>query len=250
MASTARPLVLSDTSSEGSERPDPESVRLAFARAWGEMGSAWGVQPSVAMVHGYLLVHGGVLTEREIREALDLSHRAASLALAQTEEWGLVERVLAPRPSSRRGPSASAWRVVGDKWLWFQRIAAQRKEREADPLVPRVETCLGLAEDALAASPGDPEATRIREWLTELLGFLRLFERAVGVLARAQSTEISRGFSVLARIPDESLDRLLRLLASLPEEELAGTIEAVSRVSPRVARRVLAAADRVARLAR
>src|SRR5215510_3255197 len=112
------------------EAPDPESVRLAFARAWGEMGGAWGVQPSVAMVHGYLLVHGGVLTEREIREALDLSHRATSLALAQIEEWGLVERVLAPRPSSRRGPSASAWRVVGDKWLWFQRIAQQRALRE------------------------------------------------------------------------------------------------------------------------
>jgi hypothetical protein len=72
----------------------------------------------------------------------------------------------------------------------------------------------------------------------------------VGVLARAESNEISRGFAVLARIPDGSLDRLLRLLASLPEDELAGTIEAVSRVSPRVARRVLAAADKVARLAR
>ena len=83
-----------------------------------------------------------------------------------------------------------------------------------------------------------------------LLGFLRLFERAVGLLARAESAEIARGFSVLARVPDESLDRLLRLFASLPEEELAGTIEAVSRVSPGVARRVLSAADRVARLTR
>jgi hypothetical protein len=83
-----------------------------------------------------------------------------------------------------------------------------------------------------------------------MLGFLRLFERAVGLLARAESAEIARGFAVLARIPDESLDRLLRLFASLPEDELAGTIEAISRVSPGVARRVLSAADRVARLAR
>ena len=232
------------------EPPDPESVRLAFAKAWGEMGSAWGVQPSVAMVHGYLLVHGGVLTEREVREALDLSHRATSLALGEIEGWGLVERVAAPRPSSRRGPSATAWRVVGDQWLWLQRIARQRAAREADPLVPRVETCLVLAEDVLRATPGDLEAARLRAWLLELLGFLRLFERAVGILARAESAEIARGFSVLARIPDESLDRLLRLFASLPEEELAGTIEAISRVSPGVARRVLSAADRVARLAR
>ena len=58
------------------------------------------------------------------------------------------------------------------------------------------------------------------------------------------ASRCSRGF------PDESLDRLLRLFASLPEDELASTIEAISRVSPGVARRVLSAADRVARLAR
>jgi DNA-binding transcriptional regulator GbsR (MarR family) len=232
------------------EAPDPESVRLAFARAWGDMGGAWGVQPSVALVHGYLLVHRGVLTEREVREALALSHRATSLALGELEGWALVERVPAPRPTSRRGPAASAWRVVGDQWLWLQRIARQRAAREADPLVPRIETCLELAEDALVATPGDAEAARLRAWLLDLLGFLRLFERAVGLLARAESAEIARGFSVLARIPDESLDRLLRLFAALPEDELAGTIEAISRVSPGVARRVLSAADKVARLAR
>ena len=32
------------------------------------------VTPSVARVHGYLLVDGGTLTERDIREALGLSH--------------------------------------------------------------------------------------------------------------------------------------------------------------------------------
>ena len=231
-------------------QPDPQAVQLAFARAWGDMGTAWGVQPSVALVHGYLMVHAGLLTERQLRETLDLSHRATSLALSELEGWGLVERVSDVRPTGRRGPSAVSWRVVGDRWLWFQRVAEQRKEREADPLLPRIETCLALAQDALVASPGNVEALRLRDWMTELLGFLRLFERAVGVLARAESTEIARGFAVLARIPDESLDRLLRLLASLPEDDLASTIDAVSRVSPSVARRVLAAADKVARFRR
>ena len=191
---------------------DPGAVQLAFARAWGDMGTAWGVQPSVALVHGYLMAHANVLTERQLREALDLSHRATSLALAELEGWGLVERIHDALPTGRRGPSAAAWRVVGDRWLWFQRVAEQRKEREADPLLPRIETCLALAQEAVAAAPTNVEAVRLRDWITELLGFLRLFERAVGVLARAESTEIARGFSVLARIPDESLDRLLRLL--------------------------------------
>jgi hypothetical protein len=86
--------------------------------------------------------------------------------------------------------------------------------------------------------------------LTDLLGFVRLFDRAVRLIARAETGEIARGFAVLARLSDETLDRLLRLFATLPEEDLASTIEAVSRVSPPVARKVLAAAGKVARLGR
>ena len=183
------------------EQPTAEDIRRAFANAWGEMGAAWGVQPSVARVHGYLLAHGGVLTEREVREALDLSHRAASLALAECESWGLLERVPDPRKGGRRGPSAVAYAVVDDRWRWFQRIAEQRLEREADPLVPRIETCLGYADAALATSPDDPELIRLHEWLTDLLGFVRLFDRAVRIVARADSQEIARGFGVLAVSP-------------------------------------------------
>ena len=82
-----------------------ERIRLAFADSWGQMGSAWGVQPSVARVHGYMLAHGGILTERQIREALELSHRAASMALTEIETWGLIERVPDPNRGGRRGPS-------------------------------------------------------------------------------------------------------------------------------------------------
>jgi len=232
------------------EQPTAEDIRLAFANAWGEMGAAWGVQPSVARVHGYLLAHGGVLTEREVREALELSHRAASLALAECEAWGLLERVPDPRKGARRGPSATAYAVIDDRWRWFQRIAEQRLEREADPLVPRIETCLTYADAALATSPADPELLRLHDWLTDLLGFVRLFDRAVRIVARADSNEIARGFGVLARLSDESLDRLLRLFGSLPEEDLAATIDAVSRVSPSVARKILSTANKVARLGR
>src|ERR1700690_3030268 len=111
-----------------------EQIRRDFAEAWGEMGAAWGVPPSVARVHGYILAHVRPLTEREIRETLGLSHRAAILALAECESWGLVERVPDLRRVGKRGPSAVAYAKIGDHWFWFQRIADQRKLRETDPL--------------------------------------------------------------------------------------------------------------------
>ncbi len=247
VTSMSASLAASDSAQDRTERV--EAIRLSFADAWGEMGAAWGVQPSVARVHGYLLARRGILTEREVREALGLSHRAASLALAETETWGLVSRVPQTDRQVRRGPSPAAYEVVQDHWKWFQLIAEQRKEREADPLQPRLEACLAQVDDAVRANPGDAELIFMRQWMTDLLGFVRLFDRAVRLVARAESDELARGFAVLARLSDESLDRVLRLFGSLPEEDLAGTIEAVSRVSPNVARRILKTAGRIARLA-
>jgi DNA-binding transcriptional regulator GbsR (MarR family) len=126
-----------------------EQIRRGFAEAWGEMGAAWGIPPSVARVHGYILANTRPLTEREVREALGLSHRAASLALAECEEWGLVERVPDPRRVGRRGPSAVAYAKVGDHWVWFQRIAEQRKLRETDPILPLIASARAEA-DAVA----------------------------------------------------------------------------------------------------
>jgi DNA-binding transcriptional regulator GbsR (MarR family) len=228
----------------------PEDVRVAFADIWGDMGPAWNVTPSVARVHGYLLIWGSLLTERDVREALGLSHRAASLALAELEDWGLVERVEDMPREARPGPPAVAWRVVGDRWRWFQRVAEERRAREADPLQPRLATCLELADQVVTAWPQDREAQQVRGWLAEIQGFVTLFDRALRTLSRAESAEIARGFTVLARISDETLDRLLRILGSLPEDELAETLEAIARTSPDTARRVMRAANRVARLAR
>jgi DNA-binding transcriptional regulator GbsR (MarR family) len=246
------PFVATDMLNEAAtnDAPTSEDVRVAFADLWGDMGPAWNVTPSVARVHGYLLASGGVLTEREVREALGLSHRAASLALAELEEWRLVGRVEDPRREARPGPSAVAWHVVGDRWRWFQRVAEERRAREADPLQPRLAACLELADEAVRSWPEDAEARQLREWLEEIQGFVTLFERVLRALSRAETDEIARGFAVLARITDETLDNLLRLFGSLPEDELAETLESISQASPRTARRVMSAANKVARIGR
>ena len=112
-----------------------ETLRLQFAEAWGEMSASWGVAPAIGRVHAYLMVRDVPLTEREIREALGISHRAASLALTDAEAWGIVERVSEPRRVGRRGPAGTAYVAVGDHWQWFTRVIAERKIREGDPIV-------------------------------------------------------------------------------------------------------------------
>ena len=214
-----------------------EQIRIELAEAWGEMGAAWGVTPAIARVQAYLMARQEPLTEREVREALGLSHRAASLALAEAESWGIVERVPEPRRVGRRGPAGTAYLAVGDHWQWFGRVIAERKVREGDPIVAVLEAKEREASAALDARPGDEEVAALRDWLSAFLVFVRLFDRAVGLVPQLDPRELERSLSLLGRIPDSTILRLFDLLGGLPDQDVIDLVDALSRLSPSAARR-------------
>jgi len=214
-----------------------EQLRLRFAEAWGEMSASWGVAPAIGRVHAYLMVRNEPLTEREIREALKLSHRAASLALTDAETWGIVERVPEPRRVGRRGPAGTAYVAVGDHWQWFMRVIAERKVREGDPIVKVIERTAAEAGDLAAVRPSDTELASLRDWLVTFNGFVQLFDRAVGLIPKLEPRELERGMRLLGQIPDDTILRLVHLLGGLPDDDVLGLIDALSRLSPTAARR-------------
>jgi DNA-binding transcriptional regulator GbsR (MarR family) len=222
---------------------EAEELRRSFATAWGAIGASWGVAPSTATVQGYLLVSDGPLSEPEVRRALGMSHRATSLALTQCEEWGLIERADAPRRSGQRGPAATAWRVVGDHWEWFRRVAAARKQRETDPVLPVIARCAGEARTAADASNGDPELARLGDRLASLLEFVQRFDRGVEVFVRGDARAIEGLFAALGRLPPEAIDRLWRLLGELGPDETAAALEALAKLPPAAARRLVGMAE-------
>lgn len=214
-----------------------EEVRRSFARAWGDIGAAWGVAPSTARVQGYLLAHGGPLSEPEVRRALGLSHRAASLALAQCEEWGLIRRAANARRSGQRGPAAAAWEVVGDHWTWFRRVAQARLERETGPVVPVLERCVAEARAA-----GDAGADLERR-LAELLVFVRTFDRGVEIVVQGQPRSIERLFGVLDRLNERTVARLWNLADELEPTELVSALDTLAKLPPGAVHRLIAIAD-------
>ena len=214
-----------------------ERIRRNLADAWGEMGAAWGVAPAIARVHGYLLSRRAPLTEREVREGLGLSHRAASMALAESEAWGLVERVPEPRRVGRRGPAGAAYIAVGDHWQWFTRVVAQRKLREGDPIVAALDSAVADAKEQAAVHPGDGELQALRDWLVSFAEFVRLFDRAIGIVPQLEPRELEHALQLIGRIPDETALRLVRLLVAIPEDDVVPLLDAMSRLSPSGARR-------------
>jgi HTH-type transcriptional regulator, glycine betaine synthesis regulator len=214
-----------------------EGIRRSFARAWGDIGAAWGVAPSTAAVQGYLLAHGGPLTEPEVRRALGLSHRAAAIALAQCEEWGLVRRAPSARRTGQRGPAATAWEVVGDHWEWFRRVSVARLERETQPVVPVIERCVAEARAA-----GDLGADLLQR-LSGLLEFVRRFDRGVELFVRGDTDSIARVFAVLERLDDRTVARLWALVDEVEPDEMVTAVDTLAKLPPSAVHRLVQVAD-------
>ena len=216
---------------------DAEHIRRHLATAWGDVGSAWGFPPATARVHGYLLASRRPLTEREIRLALGLSHRAASLALAEVVAWGLAERVPEPRRAGSRGPAGAAWVAIGDHWRWFGRVVEQRRLRQADPAVAAIERASSAARVAADGRPDDPELADLRVWLDDVLAFVRLFDRMAALVARVPPRNLERAMRLAGRVPDDTTLRMLDLLAALPDDDVLPLLDELAGMPPSAASR-------------
>ncbi len=219
-----------------------EAIRREVAWSWGRIGAAWGVTRSTAAVQGYLLLHGGPLTRRELGSALGLSHRAVLVALDECEAWGIVERAPEKRRSGSRGPSGTAWVPVPDHWEWFRRVAEARKVRETDPVLPLLDDGLRRAEEA--------GADELRDRIASLVTFVHRFDHAVDAVVDADADAFGHLFDLVAELEPVTVSRLLEKLQDVPADELARAATSLSRMSPRLVRRVISlmADPRVTRL--
>ncbi|MEO5919368.1 MAG: hypothetical protein ABIQ17_07390, partial [Candidatus Limnocylindrales bacterium] len=148
-----------------------------------------------------------------------------------------VERVAEPRRVGRRGPAGAAYQAVGDHWRWFGRVVAERKVRESDPIIGVLEATAADVGAAARAHPDDPDLIHLREWLATFLVFVRLFDRAVGLVPRLEPRELERALRLLGEVPDDAILRLVRLLDALPDDDVLGLVGALSNLSPTAARR-------------
>jgi len=101
----------------------------AFILHWGEMGTHWGVNRSVAQVHALLYLADRPLHAEEISDSLKLARSNVSTALKELQAYGIVRR--SHVPADRRDHFAAET----DLWEMLMRISAERKRREIDPTI-------------------------------------------------------------------------------------------------------------------
>ena len=125
-----------------------------FVLHWGEMGSRWGVNRTVAQIHALLFVLGKPLTAEDISDALGVARSNVSTSLRELANWNLV------RITHIMGDRRDFFETSSDVWELMRIIVRERKLREFDPTVAMLTET--VADPAFAAVPIEQQK-RIRE---------------------------------------------------------------------------------------
>lgn len=108
---------------------DLSTAKQELITAWGTLGSSWGINRTMAMIHALLMVSPEALSAEEVMDELKISRGNANMNLRALMDWGLVEKRVKP------GERKEFFWAEKEVWQLAQKVAAERKRRELDPLV-------------------------------------------------------------------------------------------------------------------
>jgi DNA-binding transcriptional regulator GbsR (MarR family) len=106
-----------------------------FVLHWGEMGTRWGVNRTVAQIHALLFLSERPLTADDIVEALGVARSNVSNSLKELQSWKLV------RVTHVLGDRRDHFTALQDVWEIFRVIVEERKRREIDPTLTVLREC-------------------------------------------------------------------------------------------------------------
>ncbi|MDP9017110.1 MAG: ArsR family transcriptional regulator [Candidatus Eremiobacteraeota bacterium] len=145
-----------------------------FVVHWGELGTRWGINRTVAQIHAMLYLSPKPLDVAEICDHQEIARSNASTSLRELRGWGIIRAV------HLIGDRREHFEAITDVWQMFSILTEARKRREVDPT-------LAILRECAAEEVGGDEVTaryvkaRIRamldlfETLTPLIDeFLRL----------------------------------------------------------------------------
>lgn len=111
-------------------------IRRRFVMHWGEMGSRWGVNRTVAQIHALLFLSGRPMHAEEIAEILQVARSNVSNSLKELQNLNLVRviHIFADRRDH--------FETSKDVWELMRTVVRERKSREFDPTVGVLKECM------------------------------------------------------------------------------------------------------------
>ena len=128
-----------------------------FVLHWGEMGTRWGVNRTVAQIHALLYITGRPMHAEEIAAILQVARSNVSTSLRELQNWNLIK--ITHLAADRR----DHFETTQDPWELLRVLVRERRKREFDPTVAFLRGCVESREFARE----DPQAQkRLRETLS------------------------------------------------------------------------------------
>ena len=157
-----------------------------FIVHWGEMGSRWGVNRTVAQVHALLYLSPEALTAEDIAEELSVARSNVSTSLRELQNWQLVQSM------QKLGDRRDFFTTSHDVWQLFLTVLQQRVEREIEPTI----TALGR----LAREAGAEKQPEVTARIASMHAFLQ---------------EVQSWYQQMAKLPPSTLRTLMSLGAGV-----------------------------------
>src|SRR4051794_19919838 len=110
-----------------STAPPLSPVAEKFILHWGEMGTRWGINRTVAQIHALLFLSPRPMHAEEIAATLGVARSNVSTSLRELQNWGIVRVVHV------LGDRRDHFESMKDVWEMFRVILDERKKRETDP---------------------------------------------------------------------------------------------------------------------
>ena len=114
-------------------------VQQKFVLHWGEMGTRWGINRTVAQIHALLYISPKPLNAEEIAETLEVARSNVSTSLKELQGWRIVKLVHV------LGDKRDHFETMKNVWEMFRIVLDERKRREIDPTVALLEECIADA---------------------------------------------------------------------------------------------------------
>ncbi len=103
---------------------------------WGEMGTRWGTNRTVAQIQALLYLSPEPLRADQICELLSVARSNVSTSIRELQSYGLV------RMTHMLGDRRDYFESIHDVWELFRVIIEQRKQRELNPTLTMLKSCV------------------------------------------------------------------------------------------------------------
>ncbi len=137
---------------------DLTPIMQKYVLHWGEMGTRWGTNRTVAQIQALLYLSPEPLRADQIVDALSVARSNVSTSIRELQGFGLV------RMTHVLGDRRDYFESLHDVWDLFRVIIDQRKRRELNPTLSMLRTAAQEVESEKGTDPVTKE--RIRNMLT------------------------------------------------------------------------------------